>query len=130
MSGFDTSSTLTYSTLHTTSLGVGSYNTPLQRSLGCSFSPYNVVPYGWGHIPPLSPSIFNNHLGPMLVLSYLAEGFKGLIPIQIWLGPCLSLYLVLLGIRPSLRQRFHQGGTHFSINPTLCKVLYLDKELW
>jgi hypothetical protein len=57
MSGFDSSSILTYSTLQTIVLGAGTSNAPLQGSLGGNYSPYNVVPYGRGHIPPSSPSL-------------------------------------------------------------------------
>jgi hypothetical protein len=47
---FDSNSVLTYSTLHTMGLGAGSCNTSLQGS-----TPFNVIPYGGGHIPPPSP---------------------------------------------------------------------------
>jgi hypothetical protein len=57
MSGFDSSSTLTYSTLQTIGLGVGSSNSPLQGSFTGTTAPFNTIPYGGGHIPPPSPSL-------------------------------------------------------------------------
>jgi hypothetical protein len=48
---------LTYSTLQTMGLGAGSSNAPLQGSIGGTSTSYNVIPYGGGHIPPLSPSL-------------------------------------------------------------------------
>jgi hypothetical protein len=57
MLGFDSISTLTYSTLQTVFLGAGSYIYPLQGSLGGTYAMYNVVPYGGGDIHPPSPSI-------------------------------------------------------------------------
>jgi hypothetical protein len=56
MSGFDTSSTLTYSTLQTIGMGAGSLNAHLQGSFTDTTSPFNVIPYSGGHIPPISPS--------------------------------------------------------------------------
>jgi hypothetical protein len=55
--GFDTSSTLTYSTLQTIGLGEGSSNAPLQGSFTGTSAPFNAIPYGGGHIPPPSPSL-------------------------------------------------------------------------
>jgi hypothetical protein len=55
--GFDTKSFLTYSTLETMGMGVGSSNNPLQGSMGGTSASYNDIPYDGGHIPSLSPSL-------------------------------------------------------------------------
>jgi hypothetical protein len=57
MLGFDTNSVLTYSTLQTLGVRVGSLNTPLQGSMGGTSAPYSTIPYGGGHIPPSSLSL-------------------------------------------------------------------------
>jgi hypothetical protein len=57
MPDFDTNFVLTYSTLQTMGLGVGSSNDPLQGSMGGTSASYNAIPYGGGHIPPSSPSL-------------------------------------------------------------------------
>jgi hypothetical protein len=57
MPNFDMNSVLSYSTLQTLGLGVGSSNAPLQGSMGGTSAPYNDFPYGGGHIPPSSPSL-------------------------------------------------------------------------
>ena len=56
-----TSPALTYSTLQTLGLGVGSSNAPLQGQLGGTPVPFNAFPYVGGHIPPLSPSLGGSH---------------------------------------------------------------------
>jgi hypothetical protein len=38
-------------------LGEGISNAPVQGSTGGSSFPFNAIPYGGGHIPPLSPSL-------------------------------------------------------------------------
>ena len=50
-----TSPVLSYSTLQTLGLGVGSSSAPLQGHIGGTLIPFNAFPYGGGHIPPLSP---------------------------------------------------------------------------
>jgi hypothetical protein len=57
MTDFDMKLVLTYSTLYTMGLGVGSSNSPLQGYIGGTSSPYNSFPYDGGHIPPSSPSL-------------------------------------------------------------------------
>jgi hypothetical protein len=52
-----TSHALTYSTLQTLGLGVGSSNAPLQGQLGGIPIPFNAFPYAGGHISPSSPSL-------------------------------------------------------------------------
>jgi hypothetical protein len=110
MPGFDTSLILTYSTLQTTGLGVGSSTNLLQGSLRVPLLP-TMQSLTVGVIFPLCPHrlevLFNNHPDSMLVLACLAEGVKGLSTIRIWLGPCCSLYLVISRITPH-RQYFHQ----------------------
>jgi hypothetical protein len=56
-----TSHVLSYSTLQTLGLGVGSSSTPLQGHMGGAPTPFNAFPYGGGHIPPLSPSLGGSH---------------------------------------------------------------------
>jgi hypothetical protein len=56
-----TSPALTYSTLETLGLGVGSYNAPLQGQLGGIPVPFNAFPYAGGHISPSSPSLGGLH---------------------------------------------------------------------
>jgi hypothetical protein len=55
------SPTLTYSTLQTLGMGVGSSNAPLQGQLGGTHVPFNAFPYARGHIPPLSPLLGGLH---------------------------------------------------------------------
>jgi hypothetical protein len=57
MLGFNSNSFLMYSTLHTMDLGAGSSKSPVQGSTRETSVPLNVIPYGGGHIPPLSPSL-------------------------------------------------------------------------
>ena len=52
-----TSLVLSYSTSQTLGLGARSSNTPLQGHMGGTPIPFNAIPYGGGHIPPLSPSL-------------------------------------------------------------------------
>jgi hypothetical protein len=81
MPGFDTNSVLSYSTLQTLGLGVGSSNSPLQGSMGGTSSPYNAFPYGGGHIPPSSPSLSGAHqhsTGPNINYSSSGAGSQGL----------------------------------------------------
>jgi len=61
MPSSSTSSALTYSTLQTLGLGVGSSSAPLQGHLGGTPIPFNAFPYGGGHIPPSSPSLGGLH---------------------------------------------------------------------
>jgi hypothetical protein len=56
-----TSPVLSYSTLQTLGLGVGSSSTPLQGHMGGTPTPFNAFPYGGGHIPPSSPSLGGSH---------------------------------------------------------------------
>jgi hypothetical protein len=56
-----TSLVLSYSTSQTSGLGVGSFNTPLQRHMGGTPAPFNAFPYGGGHIPHSSPSLGGTH---------------------------------------------------------------------
>jgi hypothetical protein len=56
-----TSPVLSYSTLQTLGMGVGSSNAPLQGPMGGTLAPFNAFPYGGGHIPPSSPSLDGAH---------------------------------------------------------------------
>jgi hypothetical protein len=56
-----TSPVLSYSTLQTSGLGVGSSSAPLQGHMGSTPNPFNDFPYGGGHIPPSSPSLGGSH---------------------------------------------------------------------
>jgi hypothetical protein len=56
-----TSPVLTYSTLQTLGLGVGSSSAPLQGQLGGTFVPFNAFPYVGGHISPSSPLLGGLH---------------------------------------------------------------------
>jgi hypothetical protein len=56
-----TSPVLSYSTLQTSGLGVGSSSAPLQGHMGGTPSPFNTFTYGGGHIPPSSPSLGGSH---------------------------------------------------------------------
>jgi hypothetical protein len=81
MSGFGTSTMLSYSTLHNLGLGAGSSNAPLQGSMGGTSSPYNAFPYRGGHIPPSSPSLSGAHqhpAGPNVNYSSFGAGSQGL----------------------------------------------------
>ena len=57
LSGFDSSSSLTYSTLQIVHMGEGSSTAPLQGYFVGTTTLFNVIHYGGGHIPPLSPSL-------------------------------------------------------------------------
>jgi hypothetical protein len=61
MPSFGTSTVLSYSTLQTLGLGVGSSSAPLQGHMGGTPIPFNAFPYGGGHIPPSSPSLGGSH---------------------------------------------------------------------
>jgi hypothetical protein len=131
MSGFDISLTLTYSTLQTTGLGVGSSTTPLQGSLRGASALYNVVPYGGGHIPPPSPSLggsFQQPYGLNASSILFSGGIQRPQSYMTLVGSMSFSLFALLGIIPSLHLCFRQGETPFSINPTLCKALYLHKD--
>jgi hypothetical protein len=56
-----TSHVLSYSTLHTLGLGVGSSSAPLKGHMGGTPTPFNAFPYEEGHIPPSSPSLSGSH---------------------------------------------------------------------
>jgi hypothetical protein len=56
-----TSPALTYSTLQTLGLRVGSSNAPLQGQIWGIPIPFNVFPYARGHISPSSPSLGGLH---------------------------------------------------------------------
>jgi hypothetical protein len=80
MLGFDSSTNLTYSTLQTIGLGEGISNAPFQGFLRVTSSSYNVVPYGSGHIPPLSPSLegdFQQPFGPSASSSLFRGWIQG-----------------------------------------------------
>jgi hypothetical protein len=61
MPSWGTSHVLSYSTIQTLGLGVGSSSAPLQGNMGGTPIPFNAFPYGGGHIPPLSPSLGGSH---------------------------------------------------------------------
>jgi hypothetical protein len=56
-----TNPVLSYSTLQTLGLGVGSSSAPLQGHMGGNLIPFNAFPYRGGHIPPSSPSLGGLH---------------------------------------------------------------------
>jgi hypothetical protein len=56
-----TSPVLSYSTLQTLGLGVGSSSALLQGHMRGTLSPFNTFLYGGGHIPPSSPSLGGSH---------------------------------------------------------------------
>jgi hypothetical protein len=81
MPSFDTNYVLSYSTLHTLGLGVGSLNSPLQGSMGGTSAPYNAFPYGGGHTPPSFPSLDGAHqhsAKPNVNYSSFGEDSQGL----------------------------------------------------
>jgi hypothetical protein len=61
MPSLGTSPVLSYSTLQTLGLGLGSSNTPLQGPMEGTSAPFNAFLYGEGHIPPSSPSLGGTH---------------------------------------------------------------------
>jgi hypothetical protein len=80
MPDFDSNLVLTYSTLQTMGLGVGSSNAPMQGSTGGTSVPFNAIPYGGGHIPPPSPSLggaFQQPIGPNANYSLFGGGSLG-----------------------------------------------------
>jgi hypothetical protein len=80
MSGFYSSSTLTYPTLQTIGLGEGISNSPLQGSFMGNFASFNAIPYRGGHIPPLSPSLegfFHQPSGLNTSSIFFSEGSHG-----------------------------------------------------
>jgi hypothetical protein len=75
-----TSHVLTYSTLQNLGLGAGSFNAPLQGSMGDTSASFNAFPYGGGHIPPSSPSLGGAHqhsTGPNTHHSLFGAGSQG-----------------------------------------------------
>jgi hypothetical protein len=46
-------------------LGAGSSNDPMQGSTEGTSVPFNVIPYGGDHIPPLSPSLGGDFQQPI-----------------------------------------------------------------
>jgi hypothetical protein len=131
MSGFDSSSTLTYSTLQTVGLGEGSSSAPLQGSFMGTTAPFNAIPYGGGHIPPPSPSLGGAFQQPFKIntSSILFSGGSH--------GP--HSYMTLVGSMPfslfgAFRNNnfsssaFSSGGNPSLINPTLCKDSFLHRE--
>jgi hypothetical protein len=61
MPSLGTSPVLSYSTLQTLGLRVGSSSTSLQGHMGGTPAPFNAFPYDKGHIPPSSPSLGGSH---------------------------------------------------------------------
>jgi hypothetical protein len=61
-------------------LGAGSSNAPLQGSTIGTTTPFNAIPYGGGHIPPLSPSLggtFQHPIRPNANYSLFGGGSLG-----------------------------------------------------
>jgi hypothetical protein len=130
MPNFDMNSILPYSTLHTMGMGVGSSNAPLQGSMGGTSTPYNVIPYGGGHIPPSSPLLDGALQQPVRMnMNYNLFGEGSL-------GP--SSYTTLVGSMSfSLFEAFLNNafssvvvstkGTLVLDNIILCRVLFLHR---
>jgi hypothetical protein len=57
MPSFSMSTVLSSSTLQTLGLSAGSSNASLKGSIGGTYAPFIIFPYGGGHIPPSSPSL-------------------------------------------------------------------------
>jgi hypothetical protein len=74
--------------------------------MGGTSTPYNALPYRWGHIPPLSPSLGNAHqhsIGLNVNYSSFGEGSQG-----------LPSYRMLVGLTPfSLFDTF--GNNSFTL---------------
>jgi hypothetical protein len=90
-----TSLILSYSTLQTLGLGVGSSNAPLQGPIGGTSTPFNAFPYGGGHIPPSSPLLGGAHqqsTGPNANHNSFGAGSQG-IPSHNMLIGSTSFYL-------------------------------------
>jgi hypothetical protein len=120
MSGFDTSSTLTYSTLQTIGLGAGSSNAPLQGSLGGTSAPYNAVPYGGGHIPPPSPSLggdFQQPSGPSASSSLFSGGSQGPQSFMTLVGSMPFSLFGAFGNNTFSSSTFSSGGNPFLNQP-------------
>jgi hypothetical protein len=128
---FDSSSVLTYSTLHTVGMGVWSSISPLQGSTMSTTSPFNSIPYGGGDIPPFSPSLG----GPFHQIIRLTTNYSLFSGVSH--GP--QSYMTLVGSMPFYlfssfgnnafsSSAFSAGETSVLVNQTLCKVSFLCKE--
>jgi hypothetical protein len=87
MPSFGTSTVLSSSTLQTLGLGVGSSKAPLQGSIGGTYAPFIIVPYGGGHIPPSSPSLSSvpqHSVGPNI--KFFGAGSQALPPYNMSVG--------------------------------------------
>jgi hypothetical protein len=130
MPGFGTSTVLSYSTLQTLGLGVGSSNAPLQGSMGGTSSPYNSFPYRGGHIPPSSPSLGGAHQhspGQTQTIVCLEQVVKNFLLITCRLVRHCSLCSVHLVTTLSCQLSSRPGATPVMDNKILYRVLFLHR---
>jgi hypothetical protein len=108
-----TSPVLTYSTLQTLGLGVGSSNSPLQGQLGGTHVPFNAFPYAGGHIPPSSPSLGGPHqqsVGQPAHTSLFGAGSQGTPVHSMSVGSSLFVWNGTFGNNTFTSTAFLSGG--------------------
>jgi hypothetical protein len=113
MPSFDTNYVLSYSTLQTLGLRVGSSNAPLQGSMGGTSSLYNIFPHERGHIPPSSPLLGGAHqhsVGPNINYSSSGEGSQGLPSYSMLVGSTLFSLFNAFGNNALLSAVVSAGG--------------------
>jgi hypothetical protein len=100
MVDFDTNLVVTYSTLNTMGLGARSSNTPIKGSTMSTNVPFDVIPYGGGHIPPPSPSLggaFQQPIGSNTNYRFFGGGSLGPSSYTTLVGSMLFSLFVVLG---------------------------------
>jgi hypothetical protein len=109
-----TSPALTYSTLQTLGLGVGSSSAPLQGQLGGIPVPFNAFPYTGGHISPSSPSLGGLHqqsAGQPAHTSSFGAGGQGTPAQTLSVGSSPFVWNGMFGNNTFASTAFPSGGT-------------------
>jgi hypothetical protein len=126
-----TSPVLSYSTLQTLGLGVGSYKHSSARSHGGTPAPFNAFPYRGGHIPPSFLSLSGSHqqsAGQPTHNSVFGAGSQGppshSMPV---VSTLFSLNAMFGNNTFSSMPLSRLGATPFLDNLLLCRVLFLHR---
>jgi hypothetical protein len=130
MPDFDSNSFLTYSTLQTMGMGVGSSNYPMQGSTKGTSVPFNSIPYGGGHIPPPSPLIggaFQQPIGPNANYNLFGAGSLGPSSYTTRVGSMSFSLFDVFGNNTFSSTAISTGGNPGFGNKILCRVLFLHR---
>jgi hypothetical protein len=125
-----TSPVLSYSTLKTLGLGVGSSSAPLQGHMGGTPTPFNAFPYGGGHIPPSSPSLGSSHqpsTGKPTHNSLFGEWSQATPSHGMLVGLTSVSLNGTFGKNTFSSATFTIGGNPILDNLFLCRVLFLQR---